>query len=1125
MGFPRSEERDGQRDTKEIAGHIEALTGLKSGLITAHIDQVATASRPGTTSRWAGASGAALFCGKALTGVITTDRTKNYQADQLVAVPLAALAARPGFTATIKAAGNPLHLEEVTAASEHASPPRNTYAVDVPAGLHNLPDLPSDIFVGRDAALYALDEALGQDSKAITQTVQGLGGVGKSTLALHYARSHLDAYRLVWWIQADTADGIVTDLAALTTRIRGDSAKDLPATDAADWAIGWLQTHPGWLLVLDNAEHPYTVQKLTGQLHNVGRHLITSRYAHGWNTTPLALPLLDEAASLELLTRLTGLTDQTDQQQAQLLAEELGHLPLALEQAGAFMAQTRISMTEYRDLLAQHPGLTTDTPTARTRPHRTMARIWRITLDVLQEQEPLTVGVLRVAAWYAPTAIPRSLLAPLAGNPVRYNEALGLLANYNMITLDADAFGIHRLIQTIARTPDLADSTQADPYRAAQDIDAARDTATLLLGDALPEDPRDNVAGWPHWRTLLPHIQALIVSADPGEDSENTDALLYESTKFLQGQGLVAHAVEYSKRSLDASVRIHGHYHPDTLASRNNLASAYESAGDLGSAIPLYETTLADYARVLGNDHPHTLASRNNLAGAYRSAGDLGRAIPLFETALADYTRVLGNDHPDTLTSRNNLASAYRSAGDLGRAIPLFETSLADRTRVLGNDHPDTLASRNNLAYGYESAGDLGRAIPLFETSLADYTRVLGNDHPHTLASRNNLAYAYRSAGDLGRAIPLYETALADYTRVLGNDHPDTLASRNNLAGAYESAGDLGRAIPLFETALADRTRVLGNDHPDTLGSRNNLAGVYRSAGDLGRAIPLYETALADATRVLGNDHPDTLASRNNLAGAYESAGDLGRAIPLYETTFADVTRVLGNDHPHTLTSRNNLAGAYRSAGDLSRAIPLYETTLADRTRVLGNDHPHTLTSRNNLAGAYRSAGDLSRAIPLYETTLADRTRVLGNDHPDTLTSRNNLAGAYESAGDLGRAIPLFETTLADRTRVLGNDHPDTLTSRNNLAGAYESAGDLSRAIPLYETTFADVTRILGNDHPHTLTSRNNLAYAYRSAGDLSRAIPLYESAFADSVRIHGDEHPTTRIIRGNLIGAYLERL
>jgi tetratricopeptide (TPR) repeat protein len=236
------------------------------------------------------------------------------------------------------------------------------------------------------------------------------------------------------------------------------------------------------------------------------------------------------------------------------------------------------------------------------------------------------------------------------------------------------------------------------------------------------------------------------------------------------------------------------------------------------------EAVLAAVAESIGPDHPRLLQSRDLLASAYDSAGDVVRPIPLFEQTLADRERVLGPDHPSTLTSRNNLASAYESAGELARAIPLAEQTLADSERVLGPDHPSTLTSRNNLAGAYHSAGDLARAIPLFEQTLADRERVLGPDHPGTLASRNNLAAAYESAGDLVRAIPLAEQTLADSERVLGPDHPGTLTSRNNLAYAYEAAADLGRAIPLAEQTLADSERVLGPDHPSTLTSRRNLA-------------------------------------------------------------------------------------------------------------------------------------------------------------------------------------------------------------------------------------------------------------------------------------------------------------
>ncbi|MFF2130753.1 tetratricopeptide repeat protein, partial [Streptomyces olivochromogenes] len=724
VGFPEAEQREGKRDTKQISGHIETLSGLKSGLITAHIDQVATPSAAGVPSSWSGASGAALFWGKLLTGVLTTDRARNYPGNQLVAVPLATLAARPGFTSTIKAAGNPLTLEDITTSASGDHPAAGPYDVDAPLGLHNLPALPPKVFVGREEALTTLAAAMEQDSKAITQTVQGLGGVGKTTLALHYAHTHRNDYQLVWWIRADTPEQITTDLAGLTTRIHGSATGRTTAEDA-EWAIGWLQTHPGWLLILDNVEHPNTIRHLTGQLHHAGRHLITSRFANGWPTTPLALPLLTSAASLDLLTRLTGLTDADNQHHARLLADDLGHLPLALEQAGAFVAQSRIPVSAYQGLLRQHPAQITSTAPAGSDPQRTMARIWRITLDALHHTAPLAVDILRTAAWYAPSAIPRTLLAPLTDDPVSYAQALSHLAAYNMITLGADTLSVHRLIQTVARTPDPTTTEDADPHRTHDTVTAARHHATALLRSALPNSPDTNVAGWPAWHALLPHTEALLTATATAtaDDTEDTDLLLTLTAIYLQGQGQITRAITYMKWSLTISIRLYGADHPSTLTSRDNLAGAYRAAGDLGRAIPLQEQTLTDRVRVLGADHPDTLTSRHNLAYAYQSAGDLGRAIPLYEQTLTDSVRVLGADHPSTLVSRNNLAGAYESAGDLGRAIPLYEQTLTDSVRVLGADHPSTLTSRDNLAGAYRAAGDLGRAIPLQEQTLTDRVR------------------------------------------------------------------------------------------------------------------------------------------------------------------------------------------------------------------------------------------------------------------------------------------------------------------------------------------------------------------------------------------------------------------
>ncbi|MEV0119204.1 tetratricopeptide repeat protein, partial [Streptomyces sp. NPDC050844] len=792
VGFPRSELRDEVRDTKEIRGHVETLTGLKSGLITAYVDQVAAPSKPAEKSRWAGASGAALFSRGRLVGVVTTDRGRDYEADQLQAVAVASLAARPGFAIAVKAVGGDLVLEDVRAADRDAAPRlRTVYDVEVPRGLHNLPELPSRIFVGREQALAELGKALAADSQTITQTLHGLGGVGKTTLALHYAHDHVGAYRLVWWIRADTPELIDAGLAALAIRLQGGAAADLTTAQAASWAIGWLQTHPGWLLVFDNAEKPEDVRAVTGQLRDAGRQLITSRYKRGWLSKPIALPVLDAGASLDLLARLTDGGDEGD---ARALAEDLGHLPLALEQAGAFIAQTEITIGEYRAMLRRFPQRATDAAPGGSDPARTMARIWRITLDDLYEHDPRAVSLLRIAAWYASTDIPRHLFAPLAENPVDLAELLALLADYNMITLDRTTIGVHRLVQTVART-----ASGDDPHRSQDLVTAARGRATALVNEMLPEDPRIYVAGWPTWRSLLPHAESLLDAWGPAEDTLDIHYVLGAVASYLAGQGEVRKSAELFRRSLKAALRLLGEDHPRTLTMRNNLAHAVGAAGDVGRALSLHEQVLADCIRVFGEDHSDTLMARNNLALAVGAAGDVGRAVSLLEQVLADCIRVLGEDHQATLMARNNLAGAYGSAGRFGRAIPLYEQVLTARRRVLGEDHPHTLTSRNDLAGAYGSAGDVGRAIGMYEQVLADCIRVFGEDHPKSLTSRNDLAGAYESAGDAVRAVSLYEQVLADRRRVLGEDHPDTLVSRNNLAFAYESAGDAVRAVSLYE--------------------------------------------------------------------------------------------------------------------------------------------------------------------------------------------------------------------------------------------------------------------------------------------------------------------------------------
>ncbi|MCZ0209574.1 tetratricopeptide repeat protein, partial [Streptomyces sp. UMAF16] len=589
--------------------------------------------------------------------------------------------------------------------------------VEARAGLDDLPHGPG-LFVGRGNELERLDAALAAPGAALVQAVHGLGGIGKSTLAAHWAATRPHGHAPVRWITADTPAAVRQGLADLATALQPVLARALPVEALAEWGLQWLASHTGWLIVLDNVTDPADIAGLLARARG-GRFLITSRLATAWSdaVTLVRLDVLHPDESLALLTRIaTATSPGRSLEGAADLCDELGHLPLAVEQAAAYLAQNPLTTPRtYLQLLARHPAAMYRQGAATTPAERTIARIWNITLDRITHLQPHAADLLRTLAWYAPDHIPATL-AVRPDDPPALHTALGLLTAYNLVTPDpaAETLAVHRLVQALARTPD-----PDDPHRIPSLIAQARDQATVNLHTALPATWITPDA-WPTWRTLLPHIDALTDHTAQDTDTTTTADVLDHTARFLDNQGQPTRAITHLHRAISDRALALGEDHPDTLASRNNLACAYESAGDLGRAIPLFEQTLADAERVLGEDHPNTLTSRSNLACAYESAGDLGRAIPLFEQTLADAERVLGEDHPNTLTSRSNLACAYESAGDLGRAIPLFEQTLADHVRVLGEDHPNTLTFRSNLACAYESAGDLGRAIPLFEQTLAD---------------------------------------------------------------------------------------------------------------------------------------------------------------------------------------------------------------------------------------------------------------------------------------------------------------------------------------------------------------------------------------------------------------------
>ncbi|MFF7251548.1 FxSxx-COOH system tetratricopeptide repeat protein [Embleya sp. NPDC008237] len=822
--------------------------------------------------------------------------------------------------------------------------------VEAGPGLDNIRD--PGLFVGRETVLDDLDRLLAPPGEVVVHVVHGLGGIGKSALAAHWARTR-STHAPKRWINADTPAAIDAGLAAFALALQPTLAG--ADTDfLRDRAVRWLACHHDWLLVLDNVEDPDHIRPLLAHIGTTtGRILITSRRSTGWHhlATTLTLTPPTREETVELFHRILPRHDRGPDDDTAAVCAELGDLPLALEQAAAYCAETGTTAREYLDLLRAWPAEMFAASPEQGDPSRTIARVWRITLDRLT-RTPLAGDVLRSLAWWAPDDIPRRLLDDFAGaTPPQVNTAIGRLIAYSMINRNADRLSVHRLVQAVARTPD-----DEDPHRRDVDIDAARVVATVHLERALPSDWRDP-ALWPVWRELLPHVDALVNNAAPETDTDYTAGLLSRAGNHLHDQGAARTAVDRLERALDV-MRDRGEEGVPTLRLFSDLAAAHVTAGDPDKAVELHTHILAVRARRRGEDDPETSNSRNNLASALQSAGRLREAAEMFERTLADRARILPPDDPYTLNTLNNLATVYSELGRHDEAIVLLTESLATRARTLGPSHRDTWASQHNLACAYRDAGDRARAVPMLEACLPAFVTLLSKQHPNTLDARDNLA-ACLLGTDADRAVALHEENLAAAIEAYGPKHPATIRYRHNLGCAYGYTATPTKAILVWETAYQDATESLANDHPLRALIAGRLGVAYHRGNDPEKAIPKLREAVDGAIRRHGPRADHTLNLRTILADALRDAQESAQAIHEYQAVLCATERELGKDHVDTLISRYNLAVAYQATGAPKQATGTLEALLTDCRRTLGDLHPLTrevLARRNEFHGQDQQA-------------------------------------------------------------------------------------------------------------------------------------------------------------------------
>lgn len=927
--------------------------------------------------------------------------------------------------------------------------------------LWNVPYRRNPFFTGRQEVLAQIRDRLKTtQSAALTQTqaISGLGGIGKTQIAVEYAYRHREEYQTVFWVRAASQGALISDFVTLATLL------GLPEQNEQDQNIvvaavkRWLVHHTGWLLILDNADDLELVAEFLPTGDN-GHILLTTRaQATGSIAPSITVEKMEYDEGILLLLRRAKLlapdalleqVSDEEYSQARVLVEIIDALPLALDQAGAYIEETGCGLPGYlelyrthrKELLRRRSALRSDHP-------ESVASTLALSFLKVEQISPAAADLLRLCAFLDPDAIPEEIitrgvtkLGPvlelIATHPLALNEAIQALRAYSLVKRHAEAglLNIHRLVQVVLKDDMDEQGQQLWTERAVRAVDAS-----------FPEAIFSN---WKQCERLLSQASACASLIEyQGICSPEAARLLTRAGWYLRERGQYTQAEQLFHQVLVLREQVLGSNHPDTASILEYLGIVYRDQGRYEQAELFLKRALSIREEAIGPEHPDTAEALNELGILYHFQGKYTQAEPLLKRNLAINERVRGPEHPETIASLNNLAHLYESQGLYVQAEVLHEQVLAIREKAPGSENPEIALTLNNLASVYRKRGKYAQAESLYQRSLVIKEKVLGPEHSDTVASLDNLGQLYTYMGRYEQAESLHLRALTIYEEGLGPEHPDTAVCLWNLGLLYDEQGRYGEAESLYKRALAIQERVLGQEHPATASTLNNLGILYAHQERYDEAEPLLLRALAIREHALVPEHPSTALTFDGLGFLYAHWGRYDEAEPFLLRALAIQERMLGPEHPATAGTLNDLGILYAHQERYDEAELLYERALRIREKVLGIEHPATAMSLHILSELYLLKGAHGEAELLEQRALSIRERILGPEHLDTASSLYNMARIYQAQARYEEAKPFYQRALAIREKVLGPELTDTVKVRvsyANLLEIMESSAEVAK--------------------------------------------------------------------------------
>jgi tetratricopeptide (TPR) repeat protein len=755
-------------------------------------------------------------------------------------------------------------------------------------------------FVGRDEMLNKLQQQIQKNNRLAITAIQGMGGIGKTELALQYAIGSLAKSVYpggICWLHARSQEIAtqIVNFAKANLEMKLSDEMEVHEQVTFIWQRWPIDST---LIVIDDVTDYNAIVPCLPPSDPRFKVLITTRQNFGASVTTINIEELSDEEAIALLASFVGEERiQLQLNDVKALCQRIGNLPLGLELLGRFLARkldwTVSELLEQlasknlaaKPLITPEPGMTAQLGVAEA-----LELSWQ---ELNEPEQSLACLLGLFAAAPITWELVEQCFSEIDPDELEEIRDEGLIDRSLLKRVGEGAYQFHQIVHGYFRGKLSQRSDQG------QGLKEAFCRVMVEIAQSIDETPTiDQVEGV---RRAIIHLEEV---ANHWSESLRDEVLIWPTLgigRFYEGQGNYKLALPWYQKCLEQCQLRFGSEHPDVALSFNNLAALYDSQGRYEAAEPLYQQALEISRKLLGTEHPEVALSLNNLAELYRNQGRYKAAEPLYQQALEISRKLLGTEHPEVALSLNNLAELYRNQGRYEEAEPLYQQALEISRKLLGTKHPEVALSLNNLAELYRNQGRYEEAEPLYQQALEMNWKLLGTEHPEVASCLNNLAALYFSQERYAEAKQLYQQALEMNWKLLGTEHPDVASCLNNLAALYRREGRYEEAKQLYQQALEMSRKLLGTEHPYVASSLNNLALLYSSQGRYKDAEELYIQALEMRHNLLGTEHPDVATSLLNLGTLHQQQGNYSQAEYLYRRALDIANFKLGPNHPNTL--------------------------------------------------------------------------------------------------------------------------------------------------------------------------------------------------------------------------------